>query len=93
MAKERIPMRKIRETLRLKHACDLTEREIAGSVRAAPSTVHDYLARAGAAGLRWPVPEDLDDAALEALLYKQPERPGGERQSRRGLRVRLDSRT
>jgi len=31
--------------------------------------VHDTLARAQLARLSWPLPEDLDDAALEALLY------------------------
>jgi transposase len=31
--------------------------------------VNDYLGRAASAGLRWPLPGDLDDAGLEALLY------------------------
>ena len=31
-----------------------------------------YLHRAAAAGLTWPVPEDLDDGALEARLFARP---------------------
>jgi len=33
------------------------------------TTVSDYVARARAAGLSWPLPDGLDDAGLEALLY------------------------
>jgi len=35
-------------------------------------TVSGYLSRARAAGLAWPLPEDLDDARLEALLFPPP---------------------
>ena len=77
MAMERIPVRKIKETLRLRHACKLSQREVAGAVRVAPSTVSDYLKRAKAAGLSWPLPEGLDDDALERLLFVQPEHPAG----------------
>ncbi len=38
--------------------------------------MHDYLVRAAAAGLKWPLPGDLDDAGLEALLYP-PTLPAG----------------
>lgn len=31
-----------------------------------------YLSRARAAGIAWPLPEDLDDAQLEALLFPPP---------------------
>jgi hypothetical protein len=31
-----------------------------------------YLSRARAAGVVWPLPEDLDDAQLEALLFPLP---------------------
>lgn len=77
MAMERIPVRKIKETLRLRHACKLSQREVAGAVRVAPSTVSDYLKRAKTAGLSWPLPEGLDDDALERLLFVQPGRPAG----------------
>ena len=35
----------------------------------APSTVRATLEAGGAAGLGWPLPEELSDAALEAGLY------------------------
>lgn len=59
------PMREIRDVLWLARAGGLSERRIAASVRIAPSTVHRYLDRAARAGLGWPLPTDLDDAALE----------------------------
>ena len=69
MPKKRLSMRKIREVLRLKHELGRSHREIAGSLGIANSTVSDYLGRAGAAGFSWPLPEGLDDAALEAALF------------------------
>ena len=38
-------------------------------------TVTAYLQRAAAAGLSWPLPDDLDDAALEARLFARPAVP------------------
>jgi type IV secretion system protein VirB10 len=39
--------------------------------------VQDYLARAAAAGLAWPLPAELTDEALEQLLFPAPSnRPG-----------------
>jgi transposase len=69
MARPRTAMRDIREVLRLTHEAGLSERQIAGSLRIAASTVHRYLNRAGRAGLGWPLPDELDDAALERLLF------------------------
>lgn len=63
-------MRKIREVLRLRHELGLSERDVAASCRVARSTVGDYVHRARAAGLTWPLPPDLDDTALEARLFK-----------------------
>src|SRR5260370_35592464 len=68
MPAERVPMRSVREILRLK-AEGLSDRAIARSTRLARSTVRDYAGRAVAAGLSWPVPEGLTDTALEALLF------------------------
>ena len=62
-------MRKIREVLRLKFAAGLSDRQIATSVGSARSTVQECLRRAAAANVTWPVPDSLDDAQLEALLY------------------------
>jgi len=69
MPAERVPMRCVREILRLKHECGASDRAIARSVGIARSTVGDYLSRLAAAGLSWPLPPTLSDAALEALLF------------------------
>ena len=68
MPAERVPMRCVREILRLR-AEGLSDRAIARSTRLARSTVSDYAGRASAAGLSWPLPEGLNDTALEALLF------------------------
>ena len=62
-------MRKIREILRLKWASQLSNREIAKSCSTARSTVAGCIERASNAALTWPLPESLDDTALEHLLY------------------------
>src|ERR1700687_933522 len=67
-------MRKIREILRLR-AGGFSEREMARSVASARSSVQICLWRAEQAGIGWPVPAQLDDAGLDALLY--PRRPAG----------------
>lgn len=61
-------MRKIREVLRLR-AEGLSSREIASSTRTARTTICEYVARAERAGISWPVPDDLDDEALELKLF------------------------
>jgi transposase len=64
-------MRKIGEMLRLK-AAGMNNRDIARSTGAGKTTVYEHLARAEAAGLSWPLPAELDDGALEAMLYPPP---------------------
>jgi hypothetical protein len=66
-------MRKIRKSLRLKYAAGLSQRQIAASVGSALSTIQECLRRAAQASLSWPLPDELDDAQLEASLY--PVRP------------------
>jgi len=68
MAAERLSMRKIREVLRLDAAGE-SQRAIAQSVMVARSTVREYLQRARAAGLGWPLPDDLSESDLEARLF------------------------
>ncbi len=53
-------MRKIKEVIRLKFEADLSHDRIAAAT---------YLQRAREVGLDWPLPEALDDAQLEALLF------------------------
>jgi transposase len=67
-------MRKIQEILRLKEA-GLSNRQIAKSVNVSPSTVSVLLSQAEKAGLSWPLPEDLDETALTAMLYPGTEKP------------------
>ena len=73
-------MRKIREILRLKWDCALSNREIAKSCALGRATVAEYLRRAQAAGLTWPLPPDLDEAQLERWLFPAP--PERSRQER-----------
>jgi len=65
-------MRKIREVLRLKGTSQLSNRTIATSCSIARSTVAECLERASKAGLSWPLPDSMDDAELERLLYIVP---------------------
>jgi transposase len=62
-------MRRVREILRLKHECGATDRAIARSVGIARSTVAMMLDRLAAAELGWPLPAELSDRVLEAMLY------------------------
>jgi transposase len=61
-------MRKIKEVLRL-HAAGFSDRAIAQSLQISHSTVRQYRERAAAAGLSWPLPPELGEAALEARLF------------------------
>src|SRR5215218_6840851 len=92
-------MRQITEVLRL-NAQSLSYRQIALSVGISASTVQSYLERAHRVGLSWPLPDDVDDAALEARLFTRTEeelRPGRpepnwlevHRQRKRGQHVTL----
>jgi len=62
-------MRKITETLRLHYECGRTHREISRAIGASPTTVGDYLRRAKVAGLSYPLPDGLDESALELRLF------------------------
>jgi transposase len=50
-------------------AAGVSPREIAASVGSALSTVQECLRRVQRASLSWPLPDSLDDAALEQQLY------------------------
>ena len=65
-------MRKVREVLRLRHDGLMSARQVARSCGIARSTVGEYLQRAQAAGLAWPLPEGMDDEALERALFGVP---------------------
>ena len=74
MAAARLSMRTIKEILRLKWEHHLSKKQIAVSCNIARSTITDYLRRAERAGLTRPLPEDLDDAKLQSILF--PSREG-----------------
>ena len=65
-------MRKIREILRLKYEQGLSHREIATACVISAGTVSRYLQKTAAHGLGWPLPDELDDTALEAGLFRRP---------------------
>ena len=69
MPRPRLAMRKIREVLRLALGEGLSVRDVGLSLGVARSTVSDHLKRAERAGVSWPLPEGLDDDALEARLF------------------------
>lgn len=69
MAHKRLSMRKIREILRLYHELKLGKKQIARVCSVSPSTVVEYVRKAEAAGLKWPLPEDLDETSIESFLF------------------------
>ena len=69
MPNRRLSMRKISEILRLRWDKKLSHRVVGRAVRVSPTTVSDYESRAKDAGLSWPLPVELNDEALEALLF------------------------
>ena len=62
-------MRKISEILRLKYELHLAEREIAAACGSSRSTVQGILKRCRDAQITWPLPGELDEAALYTRLY------------------------
>ena len=68
MPATRLSMRKIREVLRLQ-ASGMSNRKIAVCCGVGRSAVAEYLHRAAAAGLRWPLPPELSDTAIEQRLF------------------------
>ena len=69
MPAERTIMRQVREVLRLKFVGGVPIREIARRIGVAASTVRATIRRFQAAGLSWPLSEDMTDAVLEAKLF------------------------
>ena len=69
MPTERLSMRLIRDVLRLKYETGLSERAVSASLGISKGAIGSYLSRARAAGLSWPLPPELGDAALERLLF------------------------
>ncbi len=81
MPQERLPMRKIRDVLRLK-AGGMSKRQIAASLSVSPTAVLNCLRRAESAGLDWPLPDELTDDVLESRLYPPPAPVPGDQRPR-----------
>lgn len=62
-------MRKIKEILRLKFDCELSNRGIARSCSISHSTVADYISRFEESGLSWPLATEVDELELERRLF------------------------
>ena len=67
-ARRELTMRQLRQMLRL-HRNGVSARAIGRTLGVARSTIQDNLRRAQAAGLGWPLPEDLTDDRLEQRLF------------------------
>jgi transposase len=71
MPAKKLPMRLVREILRLRHG-GFSQRAIARSLSIGLGTVCECLSQAARAGLGWPLPDDIDDGQLAALLAARP---------------------
>jgi len=71
MPAKRLSMRKIHDVLRLRAQGGLSHRQIGRSLGLGRTTVAEYLRRAGEAGVGWPLPADLEEGALERLLFPE----------------------
>lgn len=67
----RLPMRRIRDVLRLS-AAGMSKRQIAASLGVSATAAGECIRRARRAGLAWPLPEELGDEELERRLYPAP---------------------
>ena len=88
-AKRELSMRQLRHLLRLHHG-GVSAREMGRLLGVARSTIQDNLKRAAAAGLAWPLADDLTDEVLEQRLFGRAGFATGQRRrpSRIGRRWR-----
>ena len=70
---KRLPMRKIRDVLRLS-AEGLSTRQIAASLAIGRTTLRGYLDRAQDADLSWPLSPEMSDTDLERMMYPRTAR-------------------
>jgi len=62
-------MRKITEILRLRHEIGLSYRAISKTLNIGYGTVVEYLKKADKVGLKWPLPNNMDEHALSLLFF------------------------
>ena len=75
MAKDPLPMCKIKEILLLHNTQGLSVRKIARTLGLKRSTVSDYLQRAEAAGVNWPLPSGWTEQNLHSALFSSSTLP------------------
>jgi transposase len=69
MPTQRLSMRRIRHLLTMHFGAGASSRAIGLELGIAPSTVREYLGRASAAGISWPLAADMTDESLMARLF------------------------
>src|SRR4051794_10772501 len=69
MPTQRLSMRRIKQLLTMRFGAGASTRSIARELGIAPSTVREYLGRASAAGIGWPLAADMTDESLMARLF------------------------
>jgi len=75
MPTKRKAMRQIKEVLRLKFEAKLSHERIAAATGLSKGAVTRYLKRALEAGIGWPLAPQMDDAVLEAQLFRSAGAP------------------
>lgn len=68
MPAHRTTMRRIKEVLRLKLACNLAHRQVQGALGVGLATITQYLQLAAAAGFDWAAIEPLEDELERRVL-------------------------
>ncbi len=69
MPTQRLSMRRIKQLLTMRFSAGASTREIARELGVAASTVREYLSRAAAAGIVWPLAADVTDDSLMVRLF------------------------
>ena len=69
MPRERTSMQSLREILRLALHLQLSANAIHKATQVSRGTIQACIQKARRANLTWPLPDELDDTALESLLY------------------------
>ena len=69
MPTQRLSMRRIKQLLMMRFGAGASTRTIGRELGIAPSTVREYLGRAAAAGIGWPLAADVTDESLMARLF------------------------
>lgn len=67
-----IPMKKVREVLRLHITMRLSSRKIKGATGIARTTIQDYIKRFESSELTIAQIDQFDDAALQSSLFRGP---------------------